>query len=174
MEHEESGNFNFTLLSPASPAWQCFHNSQSSRMKPTQIPHKNFKEVGQEEDKDPTISLTKSLDKPQNCLASHYSFSKLPQLWVLLPMNSRAYCLPNLMTTLITMNPIAMRTAHETPQTFIIFLISSLHCPSTLSNLREKAMAHRKETQSSTRRFKLQQGHSSLTTTNDRLPYFKI
>jgi hypothetical protein len=35
-------------------------------------------------------------------------------------------------------------------------------------------MAQQKETQSSTRRFKLQQGHSSLTTTNDRLPYFKI
>ncbi len=87
MEHEGRirSTPSFTLLSPTSLASQCFHNSQSCRIKLTQIPHKT--------------SL--------NC----------------------------------HVNP-----AHETPHTFIFFLIwSLLHYPSIMSHVREKAMAQRKK-----------------------------
>jgi hypothetical protein len=80
MDHEESGQLvGLHLLSPTSLAWQCLHNSQSSRMKPTQIPHKTSEKLDKKKIRNQQPLWQGVLVNPQNCLASHYSFSKLLQ-----------------------------------------------------------------------------------------------
>lgn len=122
-------NSGFTLLSRTSLAWQFSTTPTRSEWKPTHTPHETSRKFDKKENKAPTVSLTKFFDKPQNFLVSHYSFSGLPQLWILLLMNSKAYCLRNLMTTLITINQLSRRLLSKPlrPSSFSAFGLYIIH-----------------------------------------------